>query len=226
MSNHGNAFNYTLGQFTEVLYSISKSLTKVLRGFDPRAVLAALTKNPELLEHALTVALSSVLGNVGPSVPLKSPFPTWKTIRVGKYHTVEAVLAALVKVGCYRSFGADQAVINNKAFRLSVEETGVELVCVSARDLGFKQRTSRERIFKRAIIVHGLGLCTAEDGLYLREQYLDQPAKDAVLIGMQLEAGQNGLSVERPGNDLWLEYYDGHPLYEWDVDQKWVFRAS
>jgi hypothetical protein len=70
-------------------------------------------------------------------------------------------------------------------------ETDVELVLVSAADLGVKTESSLADVYKRARQV-GLQLCPAEVGPQLRLDYRDQPRGEALTIAMEPIATYNG----------------------------------
>jgi hypothetical protein len=67
----------------------------------------------------------------------------------------------------------------------------VELVLLSAADLGFKSQSSLADVYKRARKV-GLELCPAEVGPQLRLDYRNQPRGEALHIAMQPLATYSG----------------------------------
>ncbi len=239
MPNHGTAFEYNLGQSAEVNYAIGKSLAHVLPGFDPKEVLKALGSNTGQLNHLMTGVFASLLGNVSPArtetvVPVLEPevgviyrdFPTWKTIRTGKYKDVSAIQKAFKKLGCKISDWAKD-IIGKPTFNLSQQEQDVELVAVSGRDLGFTKNVNRAEIYERSTTIFKLDLCQPEDGVYLREQYLDQANGEWRLIAMEPIAGSEGgllIFDVRRGGDLWLHADYGKPGNLWSPGSVWVFR--
>jgi hypothetical protein len=67
----------------------------------------------------------------------------------------------------------------------------VELVLVSAADLGVETESSLADVYKRARQV-GLELCPAEVGLQLRLDYRNQPRGEALTIAMEPVATYSG----------------------------------
>jgi hypothetical protein len=70
-------------------------------------------------------------------------------------------------------------------------KTDVELVLVSAADLGVETESSLADVYKRARQV-GLELCPAEVGPQLRLDYRNQPRGEALTIAMEPVARYSG----------------------------------
>jgi hypothetical protein len=70
-------------------------------------------------------------------------------------------------------------------------KTDVELVLVSAADLGVETESSLADVYKRARQV-GLELCPAEVGPQLRLHYRNQPRGEALTIAMEPVATYSG----------------------------------
>jgi hypothetical protein len=110
--------------------------------------------------------------------------PVWKTIRVGTFANSFALHGALAAAGCGIGDLAEE-ILARPAFTLSATKTEVELVAVSASELGFQTDTaSLADIYARAQQL-GFGLAAAEVGPQLRLQYFDQPMGEFLIIGME-----------------------------------------
>ncbi|MEK7631807.1 MAG: hypothetical protein AAB445_02995, partial [Patescibacteria group bacterium] len=100
-------------------------------------------------------------------------FPTWKTIKLGTYKDVKALRKAMenagIKIGDYAG-----SMLKHSMFTLASAETDIELVRVSAADLGFPSGATRAKIYD-APRAKGLSVCPAEVGHQVSLQYLDQP---------------------------------------------------
>jgi hypothetical protein len=148
--------------------------------------------------------------------------PIWKTIDLGTYRNANALRDALDSAHCRsESFGTKVAgqsppavpihddgtapychlealaneIIGRPAFALSRTKSELDLVILSAFDLGFgKEGASIKDIFARAELL-GFALCPPEVGPQLRLQYLDQPPGELLHIAMQPIATYSGEHV-------------------------------
>src|SRR5262249_60691945 len=78
------------------------------------------------------------------------------------------------------------------AFPFRKTEAKLDLVVLTAADLGFQEGyTSLAEIYRRAIEL-GLNLCPAEEGPQLRLQYGDQPVGEFLHIAMDPIATYHG----------------------------------
>ena len=86
------------------------------------------------------------------SVATKTDFPVWKTIKLGIGPKDSVALCEAVKQsGCCVSDWAIDRRVNKPTFYASKREMDVDLVIVSAEDLGFKNGViPRVEIFARA----------------------------------------------------------------------------
>ncbi|MCK1304004.1 DUF1127 domain-containing protein [Bradyrhizobium sp. 24] len=108
----------------------------------------------------------------------------WKTIAIGTFRDMRALRKAMSAMGCDVGSAAAE-VLARPAFTLSGKKTDVQLVPVSAAELGFKGETaSLTEIYARAQRL-GFGLAPAEIAPQLRLQYLDQPIGEFLIIGME-----------------------------------------
>ena len=152
--------------------------------------------------------------------------PIWKTITLGTYRDVNVLRDALNSGSCriqqITTGGVGQAVstipiynkrpaapcrledlaneiIGRPEFTLSRTRTEVDLVVLSAFDLGFGSQeggsgASIGDIYARAKLL-GLALCPPEVGPQLRLQYLDQPPDEVLHIAMRPIARWHGEHV-------------------------------
>ena len=104
----------------------------------------------------------------------------WKTIRLGICKTPDEYRKALEKAGCRvisLSWGYDAL---DKA-DCTQEEIEIDLVVMSAKELGFVKGAPYRAILARCVQV-GLELCPAEVGPALRLAYGDQPRGEQLRI--------------------------------------------
>ena len=166
-----------------------------------------------------------------PQSPVKSAadVPVWKTITVGTYRDTFALRNALDVAGCSIGDLAGQ-ILARPAFTLSVTKTNVELLAVSAAELGFKTDTaSLASIYARAQLL-GFELAAAEVGPQLRLQYFDQPMDEFLTIGMEPIRTWAGepviLNVANGGAGLILIGQDGSADAQISIASRFVFVRS
>jgi hypothetical protein len=181
-------------------------------------------ENPKGLQRALKTALCP------PDEPKKIVAPNFTTSRTLKLGTgirdAHGFRAALKDAEFYIGDLASD-LLNKPAFTVSPEAKEVELVIVSAADLGFKKTATRKDIYARATEL-GLVLCPAEVGPQLRLQYPDQAKGEWLFIGMEpIELSPHDFrifEVERRNNDeQWLGSENGDPAHVWKAADRWVF---
>jgi len=165
-----------------------------------------------------------------PSILVRSAVavPVWKRITVGTFANWFALRNALDAAGC--SIG-DQAeeILARPTFTLGATKTDVELVAVSAAELGFQTDTaSLADIYARARQL-GFGLAAAEVAPQLRLQYLDQPIGE-FLVGMEPIKTWKGepviLTVANGGAGLVLIGQDGSADAEILAASRFLFVRS
>jgi len=150
----------------------------------------------------------------------------WKTLKNNKeLKTADQFRKALKKAK--RKIGDWGNDILGRADLLEgIDQDEFELVIASGRDIGFSDARTRREIRERAYQL-GLEKCPARVGPLLREEYEDQPNGEWLLVDMEAVADSDGdLSVFHVGRDsvvLWLDADIGHPVHEWDPDDRWVF---
>jgi hypothetical protein len=172
--------------------------------------------------------------------PIARETPIWKTITVGGLKGVNATRAAMEAAPCPIWIGdeADE-ILGRPAFPFNKEPFQVDLVVLSAFELGFGDEVSRNNIelgasveaslrdiYSRAI---GLGfeLCPAEVGPALRLNYLDQPLGEFLHIAMKPIARYRGeltdFTLGNGGAGLMIVGGNGHPDMKLPGPTRFVF---
>ncbi len=154
--------------------------------------------------------------------------PVWKTIKVGTFANSFALRNALDAAGCGIGDSAEE-ILARPAFTLGATKTDVELIAVSAAELGFQTDTaSLADIYARAQQL-GFGLAAAEVAPQLRLQYFDQPIGE-FLVGMEPIKTWKGkpviLTVANGGAGLVLIGQDGSADAEIPVASRFLFVRS
>ncbi len=149
----------------------------------------------------------------------------WKTITLGTHKDQKALMAALKTAKCKVSDYAND-LLGKPAFTLASEQTEVDLVVSSVKELGFEGNATYAQITARALEL-GLELCPAEVGPALRLAYNDQPRDEWLRIAMEAITNSDGgpyiFSVEHGNDELWLSWSCGYPDYVWGPDYRFVF---
>ena len=163
-------------------------------------------------------------------IPVRSAVavPLWKTIRVGTFANSFALRNALDAAGCGMGDSAEE-ILARPAFTLSATKTDVQLIAVSAAELGFQTDTAAlADIYARAQQL-GFELAAAEVAPQLRLQYFDQPIGE-FLIGMEPIKTWKGepviLTVANGGAGLTLIGRDGSADAEIPVASRFLFVRS
>ncbi|WP_027572161.1 DUF1127 domain-containing protein [Bradyrhizobium sp. WSM1743] len=164
----------------------------------------------------------------GPRIPVGSAadLPVWKTIAIGTFRDPIALRNAMSAMGCGVGDSAAE-VLARPAFTLSGQKTEVELLSVSAAELGLQGETaSLQKIYAHAQRL-GLGLAPAEVAPQLRLQYLDQPIGEFLIIAMEPIRTWAGepiiLTVANGGAGLILIGQDAHDDADVSVTSRFVF---
>jgi hypothetical protein len=166
-----------------------------------------------------------------PPIPVRSAgaVPAWKTIVVGTFANSFALRNALDAASCGIGDSAAE-ILARPTFTLYNTKTDVELIAVSAAELGFQTDTaSLASIYARAQQL-GFGLAAAEVAPQLRLQYFDQPIGEFLIIGMEPIKTWNGepviLNVANGGAGLILIGQDGSADVEIPVVSRFLFVRS
>jgi hypothetical protein len=132
--------------------------------------------------------------------------PVWKTISLGTYTSHIEMFDALDEAGVHIGDLAD-GVLHRPGFTLSKVKMDVQLVVLSASDLGFRGREPLASLYARARRL-GYELCSPEVAVQLRLQYRDQPVGEFLDIAMDpiatYERKLVGLSLGNGGAGLML----------------------
>jgi hypothetical protein len=185
----------------------------------PRDVL----RNHSMLKNTSSANVSPILVRSAAAVPV------WKTITVGTFANSTALGNALNAAGCDVENSAGET-LTRPAFTLSAIKTTVELLAVSAAELGFETDTaSLADIYARAQQL-GFGFAAAEVAPQLRLQYFDQPIGEFLIIGMEPIKTWNDepviLNVANGGAGLILFSQDGSADAEISVASRFIFVRS
>jgi hypothetical protein len=175
---------------------------------------------PQLIWLGLAISLSAAVAQEeripsaqSDGVNLNKPahFQIWRKIAFGTYKGVDAYRRALDSAGIKIGNAADE-ILGRPAFSFGTMKTDVDLVLVSAADLGVEMESSLAGVYKRARQV-GLELCPAEVGPQLRLDYRNQPLGEALDIAMESLATYSGdptiLTLVNWGTGLALISRDG-----------------
>jgi len=150
----------------------------------------------------------------------------WKRITLGTYKGVNAMRDALDAARMRVGESADE-ILGRPAFPYSKTQNELDLVVVTAADLGFPTgSTPVAEIYRRAMQL-GLELCPAEVGPQLRLQYANQPLGEFLHVAMQPIATWRGdlvdLTVGNGGAGLLLLGGDGNGDLKLHSRVKFVF---
>lgn len=104
----------------------------------------------------------------------------WKTLKLIAYPNVNKVISTLRSSHCCTGFGASK-IMGGRSFRLTTKEREVNLVKISARQLGFHKSVHYANIFVRGYDC-GLRSCPVDLAAQLRIQYTDQPEGEILRI--------------------------------------------
>jgi len=154
---------------------------------------------------------------------------TWKTIKVGiEPKTVNNFCSASEKKGI-KIDNLTKTLLNQLDFKAAEEEQEIDLLKLTAADLGFKGMTKRREIYRR-LKFFGLETCPIE-AFQLRLQYLNQPDGERILIGTEpiTDPIDNSLKIFVVGckdSRLWLGLEDGSPGHFFFPNSTWIFFRS
>lgn len=142
---------------------------------------------------ALNTTLLRASSVIAPATVLKAGavLNIWKTVALGEFANSFALRNALDAAGCGIGDLAEE-ILARPAFTLASTKTDVDLVVVSAAELGLTaESVSLRDVYARAEKL-GLSLAPAEVGPELRLQYFDQPIGEYLRVGMKPITTWNG----------------------------------
>lgn len=170
-------------------------------------------------------ALRFLRGELLVSAAVPPTYTVWKTITLGTHKDLKALKAALKSAKCKVSDYAND-LLGKPAFTLASEQTEVDLVVRSVKELGFEGNATYAQICAKAVEL-GLELCPAEVGPALRLAYNDQPHDEWLRIAMEAITDSGGdrliFHVGHGNDELWLGWGDGNPDRVWCPDDRFVF---
>src|ERR1051326_3188727 len=142
-------------------------------------------------------------------------FQVWKQIQLGKKPSLKGI-----NVSSYAQDMLDKVSYSKKKETISLMH-----VKVSELEIDAKYPTITQIVEKAKEL--GLGLCPAEVGPQLREQYQDQPMDEWLYVGMEPITDRGGFPgvfrVERSEGGLWLHGSWAGPSSDWSPDSAFVF---
>ena len=172
-----------------------------------------------------------LLASEAPKVPIRSAAEAapWKRVELGTFKDSLALRNALDAAGCNIG-GLASEILARPAFAVSSTRASVELVAISAVELGFTANTvTLGALYARARQL-GFGFADAEVGPQLRLQYSDQPVGEFLVIGMEPMMTWSGepaiLTVANSGAGLALVGQDGRPDADVSAISRFVFVRS
>jgi hypothetical protein len=194
-------------------------------GSEARAQCAA----QDVLQSQLNVKKAFSAREPQVSVRFATDVPVWKTITLGSFANSLALRNELDARGCNVG-GLAAEVLARPDFVVKSAKTEMELVAVSAAELGFKTDTvTLAAVYARARQL-GFGLAAAEVGPQLRLQYFDQPVGEFLIVGMEPIMTWSGeaviLNVANGGAGLVLIGQDGRAEAEISVTSRILFVSS
>ena len=150
-------------------------------------------------------------------------FAIWRTIKLGTCKTPDEYRTALKKAR-YRIGDWGNDILGKTS--CSQDETKVDLVVLSIKELGFNKGAYYESICAKTLQL-GLELCPAEVGPALRLSYKEQPRGEWLHIAMEAITDSDGdpriFAVIYDSGKLWLDADDGYPEIFWGADDRFVF---
>ena len=181
---------------------------------------------PSFLIVVVALALGLAAPASGQTPKTAADTPTWRTITIGTYKGVERLRDDFDAAGLFIGDQADEA-IGRPAFVFSNEKAHVELVIVSAAELGFEgPDASLAGIYARAQRL-GFELCPPEVGPLLRIEYRSQPLGEFLHIAMKPVKTYAGdlidFTVANGGAGLLLVSGDRNTDFNVSVTARFVF---
>lgn len=156
----------------------------------------------------------------------------WKTISIGNGLATPDDFKVAFRNARIISNESVDGFIAGKDFKVEENKKELKLALVKVFDLGFSDTVTADECIVKAKEI-GLEVCSPEVGPQLRLQYLDQPAGEWILIGMQPVVGEKFKSVfslehtdEKSAittKGLLIDLYNGGPRCEWGYDTSIVF---
>ncbi len=138
----------------------------------------------DVLERHLAAIHKPVSAALPSLIRSAADVPVWKTISVGTFKDSFALRNTLDALNCGVGDGAAQ-VLARPSFVLNRSNEKLDLVSITAAQLGFQTGTvALHELYARAEQL-GFELAPAEVGPQLRLQYADQPIGEFLIVGMK-----------------------------------------
>jgi len=145
--------------------------------------------------------------------------PVWKTIIVGNLTVAELRNALRDKKG---GIGLTPAALQTFDASLIAPKAEIDLVVVTAKEIGFPDGATREEIYAKAIEL-GFKLCPPEVGpLVWLEHYGKQTACEKLTIGME-PVSDNLFHLYNANGTLVFTTSQGNADHSWHRSSRWVF---
>ncbi|MBB4365824.1 hypothetical protein GGD65_006893 [Bradyrhizobium sp. CIR18] len=180
----------------------------------------------DVLRNHLALKAAAPAATSPVTVSSAADIQLWKKVTIGTFTDLAALRSRMGAFG--RSVGslADE-IIARPAFTLSGEKNEVDLVAISAAELGFEgEMAPLGNIYAHAQLL-GLRLAPAEVAPQLRLQYLDRPIGEFLIIAMKPIRTWAGepviLTVANGGAGLILIGQNGQDDLEAPVRSRFVF---
>ncbi|MBI2054119.1 MAG: hypothetical protein HYT36_02200 [Candidatus Staskawiczbacteria bacterium] len=141
-------------------------------------------------------------------------FKVWKTIKLGTGQKTTDDFRTALHGGGHEISVWVIVTMNSPAFTVSGTEKIVDLALFTVAELGFKDGARLANIYARAQEL-GLELAPAEVGPQLRLQYVDQPNREYLVIGMEPIAFSDGSLNVFHLSGRHLDSYGGYPNDFW-----------
>lgn len=152
-------------------------------------------------------------------------FPTWKTIKLGIGPKTDDDFEEAIKRVANLDDDA-RHMLRKPDFVVDTLEKDLELIKVSAADLGFRYEVTRHDLYPRAIAL-GLELCPPDVGPQLRLQYPEQPWNEGLYIAMNTIKDSIGFPcvfyLSHNDRGLWLGGIIDNPGEYQRIYRRWVF---
>jgi len=180
----------------------------------------------DVLRNHLTFKTAAAAPRTQRPINSAADLPVWKTIAIGTFRDPLALRDAMSAMQCGVGNSAAEA-LARPAFKVSETKRKLDLVVVSAAQLGIQGAAAPLRsIYARAQRM-GLELAPAEIAPQLRIQYFDQPIGEFLIIAMEPIRTWAGepviLTVANGGAGLILIGQDGQDDAEIPLTSRLVF---
>ncbi len=157
------------------------------------------------------------------------PFPVWKTIELGTYHSVDDLWSTLK----YQGYKLEDwsKMIKRFSFVLEKVKTRIDLVKVTPAALGLTEETATLQEIYKCVRGYGLKPCPMEVAPQLRLQYRNQPIGECLKVSIENFGNFNeelyAFGIEHNyGRELRLDEYHIEPDGTWFPDISWIFTPS